>query len=313
MIFIDLLKGERCDGVPCELVLAIGNFDGVHLGHKSLLERAVSISAELSHRGENTESGVFCFSVPPADYLMEDPPRHISSLEGKLRAFAELGMRYAVIAGFEHLRDVSAKDFIEVLKNECACRAIVCGFNFRFGRGGEGNAELLKSFFGEWAMVVDAVTTDDGVPISSSRIRGLLENGDLEMANQLLGHPFTIEGSVIHGKALGRQMGLPTINQNFAEMTLIPRRGIYVSRANVGGKSFSAVTNIGSRPTVENDGRINCETHLMDFCGELYGEKISVELLCRLRDEKKFPSESALKAAIEGDIISARRYFDENK
>ncbi len=313
LIFIDLISGESGRKAPCGLVIAIGNFDGVHLGHRKLIETAVNTAQGLKAAGEEVEGGVFCFSEPPADYLFESPPAHICSLEKKLEIFRELGAKYAVIGDFSRLKDVEAEDFCELLENECNCRGIVCGFNFRFGRGRKGNSQTLKNIFGVKAEIIEAITTDDGMPVSSSRIRALIKEGDIVPANRLLGHPFSIEGAVLHGKALGRQLGLPTVNQNFMKNTLVPKNGIYVSAVISGGKRFPAVTNIGFRPTVEEQGKLNCETHLLDFEGELYGEKISVELLCRLRDEKKFASEAELKAAIEGDIQMARKYFSEKK
>ncbi|MBQ8005582.1 MAG: bifunctional riboflavin kinase/FAD synthetase [Clostridia bacterium] len=309
--FIDLVSGEEHISPPCSLLLAIGNFDGVHLGHRKLIETAVCASAELSYGDERVESGVFCFSEPPADHLESDPPSHICSLESKLRMFKDLGARYAVVADFLQLKDLSEADFCRLLLEECACRGIVCGYNFRFGRDGVGNAETLKKTFCDNAFVIDAVASKDGVSISSSRIRALLIEGRIEEANELLGHPFAVCGEVVHGKALGRRLELPTLNQRFSEKALIPKKGIYASLVLFEGKRFAAVTNIGTRPTVEEQGNINCETHLLDFSGDLYGETISVELLFRLRDEKHFSSETELKSAIERDICMARQYFSE--
>ncbi|MBQ8208831.1 MAG: bifunctional riboflavin kinase/FAD synthetase [Clostridia bacterium] len=314
LTFIDLSSGERIErnSVP-PLVLAIGNFDGVHLGHKSLIEKAVSVSENMKKNGDMTESGVFCFSAPPADYLMETPPPHICSLERKLDLFRSLGARYAAVGDFSRLCHMEAKDFTKWLRSECGCTAIVCGFNFRFGHMGKGTAASLEEAFGEHAFVIDAIKSEDGIPISSSRIRSLVEEGNVEGAGRLLGHPFSVSGDVLHGKALGRQLGLPTVNQNFSEKALIPRSGIYVTAVNIGGDRYMAVTNIGRRPTVEVNGSVNCETHLLDFEGDLYGKSITVEFLCRLRDEKKFSSEEQLRHAIEKDVLSARRYFKENK
>ncbi|MEE0967835.1 MAG: riboflavin biosynthesis protein RibF [Clostridia bacterium] len=314
LIFIELGSGKRLDTAPCPLVLATGNFDGVHLGHKSLIEKAVSYSAELASKtGQVVKSGVFCFSEPPADYLMPTPPAHISTLMRKLDLFSELGAEYAVIASFPHFRDLSPEEFIVFLKNDCYARAIVCGFNFTFGRFGRGDGAMLKEGFGENAFVMPAVRSEDGEVISSSRIRTLAENGDIETVNALLGRPFTITERVKRGKALGRRLGLPTINQNFAEKALIPKPGIYISETVVGGVAYMSVSNIGKRPTVEVDGRINCETHLLDYEGELYGEDISVRLLKRTRDEKKFSSEEELREAICLDVLTAREYFKNKK
>ncbi|MBE6538417.1 MAG: bifunctional riboflavin kinase/FAD synthetase [Ruminococcaceae bacterium] len=312
LTFINLKSGKETKEIPSSLALAIGNFDGVHLGHKRLVSAAVEISKKLRTKGENVLSGVFCFSAPPADFLMSSPPPHICTLDRKLEVMAELGADYAVIADFANLCNMEKEDFVSFLRTECKCHSIICGFNFKFGKGGKGDSQTLKAFFGDDALVIDAVTTDDGVPISSSRIRDLVSNGEIEKANSLLGHAFSVEGEVVHGKELGRRLGIPTINQNFSQKSLIPKRGIYVSLAVVDGVRYPAVTNIGKRPTVEEIGKTNCETHLLDFDGELYGKKIRTELLHRIRDEKRFATEDELMEAITGDVLAAREYFKKN-
>jgi riboflavin kinase/FMN adenylyltransferase len=311
--FTDLKSGKRLerDEIP-SLVLATGNFDGVHLGHKALINKAVAVSREMTASGELTESGVFCFRTSPSDLLSDSPPPHICSHEEKLGLFRSLGVRYAVVGDFSRMRDIEFDTFIDFLKSECLCRAIVCGFNFRFGCGGRGSYEDLIKSFGDNAFVIDAVRSEDGIPISSSRIRSMVLCGDVEGAARLLGHFFFLSGKVFHGKALGRRLGLPTVNQNFDDGALIPKKGIYVTSVNIDGRQYAGVTNIGTRPTVENTDRINCETHLLDFDGDLYEKDITVEFRRRLRDEKKFSSEEELRNAIENDVLSAREYFAKN-
>ncbi len=309
--FVTLGSGKEADASSFPpLVLAIGNFDGVHLGHKQLIKGAVSIAADFRKKGKKVASGVFCFEISPADLLSDSPPPHITSLEEKLKIFASLGAEYGVICDFSRVKDVEAEDFIKILKEKCSCHSIICGFNFRFGKMGKGTPEMLKKseFFGEDAFVFDAIT-DGGSPISSSRIRKDIAGGDIESANRLLGRPFTIAGKVIHGKALGRSLGMPTVNQSFVEKSLIPKSGIYISSVKIGEKSFAAVTNIGKRPTFEDSDIINCETHIIDFDGDLYDEEISVQLHKRIRDEKKFASSEELIFAIEQDVFRAKEYF----
>ncbi len=309
---IDLASG----GIVCHndlppLVLAIGNFDGVHLGHRRLIERAVELSSENCSvmDGKTCESGVFCFSTPPADSLLADPPRHICTLDDKLELFRGFGVRYAVVAEFDDLCKTSPQDFVLFLKNRCKCVSIVCGFNFKFGRGGAGTPEDLIKAFPDSAHVIPPVKDEEGITISSSRIRALLQDGDAERATRLLGRPFFLYSKVIYGKALGRKLGIPTVNQNFGRKMLIPKCGIYVTRALFGGKSYMGVSNVGRRPTVEDMGEINCETHIIDFDGDLYGEKIRIEFLARIRDEKRFSSTDELREAVAGDIEFARGYF----
>ena len=311
--FVSLGSGKEVEmsSLP-PLVLAIGNFDGVHLGHKQLIRSAVSFADKLRAKGEGARSGVFFFNTPPADVLMKSPPPHITTLEEKLKIFASLGAEYAVICDFSSVKDTEAEDFIRVLKEKCSCRAIMCGFNFHFGKMGKGTSEMLKKddFFGGDAFVFDAVM-DNGSPVSSSRIRKAVIEGDIESANRLLGHPFTVSGKVIHGKALGRKLGMPTINQSFEKNALIPKSGIYISSVRIGGKHFPAVTNIGKRPTFEKSDIINCETHIIDFSGDLYDENISTELYKRIRDEQKFSSSDELINTVGQDIVTAKKYFSQ--
>ena len=306
LTFVDLATGEVCEKPDASLVIAIGNFDGVHLGHRKLISEAVK-RAEMLPGG--TKSGVFFFEMPPADYFSDCPPEHISSVTEKLTLFSALGVRYAIVCDFAQVKDLSPDEFIALLRGKCSCTWAICGFNFRFGRGGKGSADTIKEYFGERALVIDAVRTDDGEVISSSRIRKLVKDGQIEEANRLLGRPFALEGEVLHGKALGRKLGVPTVNMNFEDKMLIPKTGVYVSVAKLGGKAFPAVTNIGARPSVETGGAINCETHLLGYSGDVYGERIRIELLLRIRDEKKFSSEEELKGAIEADRAFADRYF----
>lgn len=305
----ELSRAELAENFPDGLVLALGNFDGIHLGHRKLIETAAESAATLRREGKKVLSGIWCFSDSPADHLFDDPPPHICSTEEKLSLAARYGAEIAVIADFETLRNLSAQDFVQYIEGECLCHSVVCGFNFRFGKNGCGNPAFLQNAFGQSASVVDAVTTEDGAAISSSRIRQLLLSGQIEEANRLLGHRFAVSGKVTHGKALGRKMGLPTLNLDFFPRALIPKTGIYASVCRIGDKSYPAVTNIGSRPTVEKNAKINCETHILDFDSDLYGEHIEIELCKKLRDERRFDTVEELQMAIENDVINSRNYF----
>ena len=170
--------------------------------------------------------------------------------------------------------------------------------------------EYFEAVFGDRAHILPPVNdVGQGVVISSSRIRSLLAEGRMSEAVHLLGHPFVLRAPVMHGKALGRTIGLPTANQNFSACHIIPACGIYATRIRIGGKSYVGVTNVGKRPTVEDSDRINCETHILDFNGSLYGEVITTEFYTKLRDEKRFESLAALTEAIRADALAARRYF----
>lgn len=313
MIVLDLATMKPlCAEERPPLVLCLGNFDGVHRGHASLIEatklRAEMLRAEIP----DVRAGAWCFAVSPRRYLGGEKRNQITSLREKLDLMAALGLDYVCLGNFETMRHLSPQSFIcDVLKGECHSVSVVCGFNHRFGRGGEGKPSDLTAAFGERAITLPPVNDmGQGVVISSSRIRTLLAEGQMEAAVQLLGHPFVLRAPVVHGKALGRTIGLPTANQNFPASHLIPAVGIYATRVRIGLHSYIGVTNVGSRPTVQDNGRINCETHILDFNGSLYGQVISVEFYCKLRDERKFDGLAALTEAIRADAMSARRFFE---
>lgn len=305
--FINLRTGEECKKPDCSFVLALGNFDGVHIGHKTLMRKAVAKAKELS-KNNNVHSGFWCFSKPPYDYLSSNPPGSICSLEDKFRLASKCGVEYAVIGNFPELRNLNCPEFIDLLRKDCQCIGTVCGFNFRFGKNGGGTPKTLDEAFGKKAFTVDAVNLD-GYPVSSSRIREALLSGDVEKAAQMLGHPFSISGEVIHGKELGQKLGFPTANMQISGNTIIPAKGIYASICEIDKKHYKAVSNIGCRPTVDRDGLSNCETHIIDFSSDIYGKKIRVNLMKKLRDEKKFSSTKELCHAINNDIQQAKEYF----
>ncbi len=304
---IDLEKGAQTDRSDTPLVLALGNFDGVHLGHKTLIAKAAQSAKSMS-----ATAGIFCFEKPPCDFLSPEPPKRICTLEQKLDLAKKCGARVAVLGDFPALRDLSPQEFIDLLKNEINCASVVCGYNFRFGKGGCGTYEDFKKAFGERAILVERVTYD-GEEISSTKIRGLLLCGDVEKANRLLGHPYSVTGKVVHGKQLGRTLGLPTVNQFFSDELLIPKNGIYASSCKIDGITYRAVSNVGLRPTVEDSDKINCETHIIGYSGDLYGRELRVEFFSRLRGERKFASVEELQSAINGDVAHSNEYFDRLK
>ena len=301
---IDLEKGAQTDISDTPLVLALGNFDGVHLGHKTLITKAAEVAKTMS-----ATAGIFCFEKPPCDFLSPEPPKRICTLDQKLILARKCGAMTAVLGDFPALRDLSPKEFTDLLKNEANCMAVVCGYNFRFAKNGKGTYEDLRKAFGDRAILIDRVTCG-GEEISSTKIRGLLLEGNVEMANRLLGHPYSVTGKVVRGKQLGRTLGLPTVNQFFSEELLIPKNGIYASSCKIDGITYRAVSNVGLRPTVENSDRINCETHIIGYSGDLYGRDLRVEFFARLRGERKFASVEELQTAINGDVANSNEYFD---
>ncbi len=286
-------------------VAALGNFDGVHIGHRRLLSVAAGKAEQLG-----TVPAVWTFtSLAKEDAAIPA----LTTPEDKLRLIEQAGVSLVYEARFTDVRDWSAERFAEHLAREIGAVHVVCGFNFRFGKGGAGDAELLRTLMADRGvgMTVVPPVLMDGVPVSSTRIRAAVEAGDMASAEQMLGRRFSVLLPVVHGSELGRTIGLPTINQDFPAGLIIPREGIYATLCDVGGEIRIGVTNVGVRPTVSTDGTVNCETHLLDFSGDLYGREVRVAFCARLRDEQRFPDLTALKNAIENDARTARALLTE--
>lgn len=285
-------------------ILCLGNFDGVHMGHRALMRKARQLRAE---RLPHASCGVFCFRTLPSDHLLETPPKHLTTLEQKLAAFREEGMDFVILADFEELFKMEPQDFVQqILLKQCHTAALVCGFNYHFGHKGRGTADLLKAFPLPVAVVDEVIA--DGETVSSSRIRSLLARGAVDEAARLLTRPYAFRAPVEHGKALGRRMGAPTINQRFPSQLQVLRHGVYVTDCFVDGVRYRGVTNVGTRPTVENTSLVNCETYLLGFEGSLYGKEVELAFLAFLRPEQKFESTDALREQIARDIRIAKEF-----
>ena len=313
---IRLIGLDKCTSLPPSshtFSIALGNFDGVHTAHRLLLAAA---TRKASAR-KNCHSAVFCFDPPSSDYLNMSGVvgRHLSTTAEKLTAFRECGIQYVFLADFPALKNVEPSDFINnVLKNVCCAECVVCGFNFRFGRMGAGTPDLLKQAFpdGHCETVPPCcipIGHEAATVISSSAIRNALADGQVETAGRLLGQPYSITAPIVTGKQLGRTIGVPTVNQSFPEDKILLRHGIYVTRCFIDGNWYEGVSNVGTRPTVDDHAPVNCETHLLHFNGDVYGHLATVEFLHRLRDEKRFRSIEDLKKAIQSDVENAIKYF----
>ncbi len=306
MKIIDLKTGNKItlsenDTVSC----ALGNFDGVHLGHRELLRIA-------KEKKNTTKSAVWTFSEPSSRTtsgitLLTDP-------EERLAVFRELGIDIVFLADFESVRGLDKERFVkDILYDACHVRHAVCGFNFHYGMRASGNAETLKDTFsslGAEVTVVPAFTLA-GKTVSSSEIRASLSTGDVENAARMLSRPYSVTSEVLHGKKLGRTLGFPTANQMFPTLRAVPRFGVYAVCMTVDGVRYHGVANVGLRPTVENTTAVNCETFLLDFDGELYGKTVKTEFLHFLRPEQRFSSVEELKKAVDKNILEAKAYFAE--
>ena len=292
------------DSVPC--VLCLGNFDGVHTAHALLAKKAGELARELGG-----VPGVFCFTRPSGDYLFRGSAAHLSSTHERLSLLFDAGAEFALLVSFPAVKDLSAEEFIAFLEKQC-CVGVVCGYDFRFGKGAVGNAQVLLTHFGaDNTIILPPQTMPDGQRIASTEIRDMITRGEVDKAALMLGRPWALHAKVYHGKHLGASWGFPTANQYFSPKSVIPAHGVYAVRCTLDGKSYDGVANVGLRPTVDgSDARVNCETYLFDFSGDLYGKVLHTAFYAYLRPEQKFEGADALRAAIAKDIESARTYFE---
>lgn len=280
--------------------VALGFFDGVHRGHEEVVRTAVESRC-------GTLKTVLTFSRPAG--------RKASSLlmtaSLKQRVLDSLGVQCLIVLPFDQIRDLAPAEFVRDVLHGCLrAENVVCGFNYRFGRHAAGDTDTLETLCREQGIGVKVCSPvlDGGIPISSTRIREALSQGNAEEAARLLGRPFSFDFEVVHGDERGRLLGSPTINQPFPVDFVRPRFGVYVASACVDGRWHPAVSNIGMRPTVGADC-LRAETYLLGYSGDLYGRKIPVRIHRFLRDETRFHSLGELKEAIQRDAETARRYF----
>lgn len=289
-------------------VATIGNFDGVHRGHQAILQRLRERAAELQ-----LPSCVVIFEPQPREFFAPDnAPVRLSRLRDKLELLAAAGVdRVLCLAFNRRLRELSAADFVRtVLVDGLGVQHLEVGDDFRFGCDRAGDFPFLEQAGQQFGFSVeDAITIElDGERVSSTRVRNAAQVADFALAEQLLGRPFSISGRVLHGQKLGRQLGTPTANVQLKRRRA-PLNGVYLVSVELDGRVQPGVANIGMRPTVAGDGRAHLEVHLLDFAGDLYGRRLTVVFHQKLRDEQRFASLEALKAAIDADIASARAYW----
>ena len=295
-----------------ERVIALGFFDGVHLGHGALLRRAAE---EAKKRG--CESAVFTFDRPPKEVITGIPCPLINSPEDRAELVKRLyGIDEMIMVPFDdEMRTTPWDRFVtDILVGRYGAVHLVAGHDHHFGHRNQGSPELLKEKCAELGLGCDIIpaVTLDGVTVSSTHIRKLLEEGDVETARAFLGHPHVLTQTVGHGRQLGRTIGIPTANLVAPPHVLLPRRGVYAAKITLpDGRAFGGVTNVGVRPTVNNGQDVTVEPWILDFDGDLYGQAIRVEFFRRLRDERKFESLDALKAQIETDAVKTREAYPE--
>ena len=286
-------------------IFALGFFDGVHLGHQALLKECLSLAAQM-----NCETAAITFDQHPKS-LFAGPVPLISTVRDRQRLLQQYGINH--IHTYPVTREVMGmpwETFLEELVERGAV-GFVCGDDFHFGRKGEGNPQKLTEFCAERGLPCRVVSeqTLDGKRISSTRIRSKIEEGNMESATLLLGHPHTLTGRVVHGHRLGRKLGFPTANLLLPPGVATPKFGVYACRAIVDGVAYPAVTNVGTRPTVSGTG-ITVEPWILDFEGDLYDREILLEFYYFLRPETKFPDLESLRREIRHNGEQTRAYLN---
>jgi riboflavin kinase/FMN adenylyltransferase len=290
-------------------VVTLGKFDGVHLGHRLLLEKVREISAE-----ENLVSIAVTFDAPPSAKIHHTKGLMLMTNRERRDLLEEEGMDFLVECVFnEQFRSLSPAEFVRnILMDRFHVSALVVGDDFRFGKDRAGDAAFLKKTGMESGFSVYVVgkkkDPESGQEISSSWIRSELREGHMETVTRLLGRPYFISGKIVHGKQIGHRMGIPTINQIPEDRKMLPPNGVYFSFAEIGGQKYHGVTNIGIRPTVSGEG-LSVETHLLDCSGDFYEDEARISLLHFLRAERKFDSVEVLRDQIRKDVRAADEYF----
>lgn len=294
--------------------LAIGLFDGVHLGHQKIIR---SLTAEARQAG--VQSVVLTFHPHPMVYLHNFPGSiYLSTPEKRAELLGRLGVDVVITQKFdEHVADLTARQFLQVLHEHLGMRQLWAGYDFAMGKGRQADADVLSQLgaeFGYTYQEIPAVKMDGRI-VSSSQIRDLLLNGDVEQAERRLGRPYQVQGTIVKGDGRGRTLGIPTANIRPMEQIVLPAQGVYACWAQVGQRCWSATVNIGKRPTFASQGYrpLTIEAHLSDLVSQddLYGEETSLDFIKRIRGEMRFSSPEELVKQIQIDIQESRKILME--
>ena len=284
-----------------ETLLTIGVFDGVHLGHKFLISKLVSLAAK-----QNLLSGVVTFRQHPRELLSPKTKLlYLCSVKEREQLLKNEGIDFVVTLSFDkELAKLSARDFVSLLKKHVKMRGLVIGPDFALGKNREGNADALRSLGEEMGFSVTIVTPKviNGEVASSTAIRQALADGDMGKVMRLLGRPFSLPGKVTRGEHRGTGLGFPTVNLSIDAKMAIPPDGVYATRAYIDGQEFQAMTNIGRRPSFGDSNERTIEAYIVNYSQDIYGKDVKMEIIRRLREEKRFDSIEELKKQISEDV-----------
>ena len=290
-------------------VVTTGTFDGVHIGHRTILNRLIEVAKKMKG-----ESVLLTFYPHPRMVLQEDAElRLLNTIDERTQLLEKAGIDHLIIHPFtkEFSRTTSLEFVRDLLVNQIGTKKLVIGYDHHFGRNREGSFEHLKEYGPVYGFEVEEIPAQDidDVNVSSTKIRKALVAGDVKTANNYLGHNFQLNGIVVHGNKVGRELGYPTANIDLQnKYKLIPAEGIYAVKVRLKDESYNGMLNIGRRPTINSgNGEVSIEVNIFDFKKEIYGEKIQLELIERIRDEKKFDSKDELIAEMQKDQVKCER------
>jgi riboflavin kinase / FMN adenylyltransferase len=293
-----------------DMILTIGVFDGVHLGHRYLLN---TLKDEAKSRG--MLSGVITFRTHPETVTSGSYIAWLDDLDAKLEKIKELGIDIVVAVEFnEELKKLTPQEFVKLLQKHLRMKGLIIGPDFALGRNRAGDISQLSELGKELGFTVEAVKPFylEGEEVKSSLVRQTIAAGDMRKVTRLLGRPFDIVGKVVKGEQRGRKLGFPTINIKVSPEMAAPPNGVYATRTRTGGKTYNSVTDVGTNPTFEGKKRL-AETHILDFNGNLTGVKVSVDFIEKMRDEKKFSGAEELVEQIKKDVARAREILNAEK
>lgn len=294
-------------------VITIGTFDGVHIGHQKIIEQLNTLKTQ-----ESEVSMILTFFPHPRRVLdQSNDIKMLTTMEEKIALLDSFGLDHLIVEPFtKEFSRLTALEFVrDILVNRLSLKKLVIGYDHHFGRNREGNFEQLTEFGELYGFEVIEIPAQNiqSVSVSSTKIRKAIEAGEMDVANSYLGYPYRLSGEIVKGQGLGRKLNFPTVNLRVDEdYKLIPVKGVYAVKTQVEGKEVLGMMNIGYRPTVGGDGR-TIEIHLLDFKGDLYGQRLRVDVLARLRDEQKFESIEALKTQLSKDEIQTRSVLSKLK
>ncbi len=294
--------------IQAPTVISLGKFDGLHMGHKLLL------SQMMHKKQQGLKTVMFTFDIPPKTLVEREQEGVLTTNAEKEYIFGKTGIDYLIEYPFtDEVRFMEPEVFVKMLAEKLNVRCIVAGRDFHFGYNRKGNYETLERFapvYGYETIIVEKMQYENR-DISSSFIREEIKAGRIVRANMLLGYEYFVRGTVIHGRKLGRRLGIPTVNLIPPTEKLLPPFGVYVSRVLIDGVSYGGITNVGQKPTIEGGSPVGVETHIFDYDEDLYGKEIDVQFLDFLRSEVKFDSVTELQKQMIRDVERGKVYLSE--